>query len=424
MSTLAWILVAALVAALIVCIALMLSLRRWKARAVRTEQLVTEARRAVRATAEEESAAQTEQLRVSIARAQADSLSAYVAEERRLSDQRRGELSVRERELSERMAELVASVEQRVEERLRAWESDLERAQNALQGAVSTLEQRMRQRIADVESKVAAETDELDTTIDEQRVAAVRLREELESSARDALAHALDELQMQADDRRRTIDELNERLRQHEHAVTEQVDRAESEARTRIELAFAELERRQVEHLERAVAREIDARSEAGAVEFENRMRAIREEAADRLREELDRTSESFLRRADGLIAAELQQAVNAASQRLDERIVALTRQIRGHEPPCRCGENRLIGWEGTERRNANPRRMAETTQAPLWHENEPAKVESWRLHILLEAGYPVHLAERIAASEVDLHDAVQLLTRGCDAVTATEILL
>jgi hypothetical protein len=35
-----------------------------------------------------------------------------------------------------------------------------------------------------------------------------------------------------------------------------------------------------------------------------------------------------------------------------------------------------------------------------------------------------VHLAERIAASEVDLHDAVQLVTRGCDPVTATEILL
>ena len=72
----------------------------------------------------------------------------------------------------------------------------------------------------------------------------------------------------------------------------------------------------------------------------------------------------------------------------------------------------------------ANPTRMAETTEAPLWHENEPAKVESWRLHILLEAGYPVHLAERIAVSEVDLHDAVEMLSRGCDATTAAEILL
>ena len=327
MTTTAWILLGALAAALLLCVLLALQLRRARARAARTEQLVTEARRAVRAAAEEESAAQAEQLRVTIARAQADALSAYVAEERRLSDQRRGELGVRERELSERMAELVASVEQRVEERLRAWEADLERAQNALQGAVSTLEQRLRQRISDVEGKVAAESDELDATIDEQRIAASRLREELEATTRDSLARALEELQLQADERRRTIDDLNERLRQHEHAVAEQVDTAASEARTRIELAFAELERRQVEHLERATQREIDARAEAGAIEFENRMRAIREEAADRLREELDRTAESFLRRADGIIAAELQQAMNTATQRLDDRIVEVARQ-------------------------------------------------------------------------------------------------
>jgi hypothetical protein len=325
--TVAWILLGALVLAAVLVVALALALKRSHARAVRTEQLVSEARRAVRAVAEEESTTQAEQLRVAIARAQADSLSAYVSEERRLSDQRRGELAVRERELSERMAELVAAVEQRVEERLRAWESDLERAQNALQGSVATLEQRMRQRIAEVESRVGAESDELDSTIDEQRAAAMRLREELETSARDALARSLEEVQLQADDRRRTIDELNERLRQHEHAVTEQVDHAESEARTRIELAFAELERRQVEHLERAIAREIDTRSEAGSLEFENRMRAIREEAAVRLREELDRIAESFLRRADGLIAAELQQAVTAASQRIDDRLIELARQ-------------------------------------------------------------------------------------------------
>ena len=72
----------------------------------------------------------------------------------------------------------------------------------------------------------------------------------------------------------------------------------------------------------------------------------------------------------------------------------------------------------------ANPARMAETTETPLWHENEPAKVESWRLHILLEAGYPVHLAERLTVSEVDLHDAVEMLSRGCDPITAAEILL
>ena len=71
-----------------------------------------------------------------------------------------------------------------------------------------------------------------------------------------------------------------------------------------------------------------------------------------------------------------------------------------------------------------NPAHMAETTEAPLWNENEPARVESWRLHILFEAGYPVHLAERIAGSEVDLHGAVELVKSGCNHTTAAEILL
>jgi hypothetical protein len=56
--------------------------------------------------------------------------------------------------------------------------------------------------------------------------------------------------------------------------------------------------------------------------------------------------------------------------------------------------------------------------------ENEQAKVESWRLHVLMEAGYPLSLAERLAASEVDLHRAVDLLGQGCSPATAAEILL
>ena len=71
-----------------------------------------------------------------------------------------------------------------------------------------------------------------------------------------------------------------------------------------------------------------------------------------------------------------------------------------------------------------NPAHMAETTEAPLWNENEPARVESWRLHVLMEAGYPLPLAERIAGSEVDLHRAVELLANGCAPDTAAEILL
>lgn len=323
----AWIFLGALVVALLAGAGLFLALRHARGRAVQTDQLVADARRSVRAAADEEAAAQAEQLRVAVSRSHADSLSTYVAEERRLSDQRRGELAVRERELSERLAEMLAAVERRVEERLRDWESDLERAQRALEGEVSALEQHQKQRIAEVEARIENEASELGTTAEQQRTGFVRLREELERTAKDALSQALEELQIQTDDRRRAIEDVTERLRQHEHAVSEQVDRAETEARARIEVAFAELERRQIAELERATAKEVERLSEAGALEFENRMRAIREEAASRLLEELDRTTESFLRRADGLIADQLQQAAHAASQRLDDRIVELARR-------------------------------------------------------------------------------------------------
>jgi hypothetical protein len=56
--------------------------------------------------------------------------------------------------------------------------------------------------------------------------------------------------------------------------------------------------------------------------------------------------------------------------------------------------------------------------------ESERSKVESWRLHVLIEAGYPLALAERIAGSEADLHRAVELISSGCAPETAAEILL
>jgi hypothetical protein len=56
---------------------------------------------------------------------------------------------------------------------------------------------------------------------------------------------------------------------------------------------------------------------------------------------------------------------------------------------------------------------------------DERGKVESWRLHVLMEAGYPLPLAERLAQSGADLHVAVELVDRrGCAPETAAEILL
>ena len=69
-------------------------------------------------------------------------------------------------------------------------------------------------------------------------------------------------------------------------------------------------------------------------------------------------------------------------------------------------------------------RSMSETTETINATENERSKVEGWRLHVLMEAGYPLPLAERVAASEADLHRAVEILSAGCTPETAAEILL
>jgi hypothetical protein len=68
---------------------------------------------------------------------------------------------------------------------------------------------------------------------------------------------------------------------------------------------------------------------------------------------------------------------------------------------------------------------MSDMTQiAEFDQQSERDRVASWRLHVLMEAGYPLPLAERVAQSEADLHLAVELVSQGCAPKTAAEILL
>ena len=63
-------------------------------------------------------------------------------------------------------------------------------------------------------------------------------------------------------------------------------------------------------------------------------------------------------------------------------------------------------------------------TEIVEYNQSDREKVASWRLHQLIEAGYPVQLAERLAHSDADLHRAIALLEQGCDAQVAAAILL
>jgi hypothetical protein len=72
----------------------------------------------------------------------------------------------------------------------------------------------------------------------------------------------------------------------------------------------------------------------------------------------------------------------------------------------------------------SEPIEGVEMTEIVEYKQSDSDKVASWRLHQLMEAGYPVHLAERLAQSDADLHRAIELVRQGCDATVAAEILL
>ncbi len=57
--------------------------------------------------------------------------------------------------------------------------------------------------------------------------------------------------------------------------------------------------------------------------------------------------------------------------------------------------------------------------------ESELERVERWRAQALERAGYDQESAQELSSRlDIDLHDAIQLLERGCPAELAVQILL
>lgn len=60
-----------------------------------------------------------------------------------------------------------------------------------------------------------------------------------------------------------------------------------------------------------------------------------------------------------------------------------------------------------------------------LEHATDLERAADWRLKRLLDAGFPIEQASEIAIrSDIDLHQALQLVERGCDPELAARILL
>jgi hypothetical protein len=256
-----------------------------------------------------------------LARLRADSLSQLAEEERRIADERRRDVSERERDATLRLGNQLLAVQGAVEQRLSDWAGDVEKLQTGLDDELKRTEARQRQLLAEIAAKVDQDAEGLQGQVEEQQQTLARLRQELTEATSVVLQKSSHELDQHAAERRQALHEVAERLRKRERDLQELVEREGNDAAQRIQLALGDVERRQVEQLQRIVARETTRYSEAASAQFDTAIRTAREEAARRLSRELDLAVERFAREAEGVLTERVNQVSDAAAQRVEERL-------------------------------------------------------------------------------------------------------
>ena len=267
-----------------------------------------------------------------------------------------------------------------------------------------------------------------------------------------------EELESHERDRRRALHEVADRLRQRERELRERVAAEEAEAIQRIQAGFADIERRQLDQLKRVVERTA-ASFLRGRLEAVRRRRSAARATTRRSGSHASSTAPSTTsprrRRAswpsgsptsptpaasgssassrrsarrleherDELVA-ELQRRIGDAEVELRSQVQALAAdaeaertvlnarlqdlQRRIDEALSEAGSRLSPTFRGTDDGNrqtsAGRVRLGQgelpatpMTQIAETPRDEQAKVESWRLHVLMEAGYPLPLAEKIA---------------------------
>ena len=303
-------------------------LRRALERSDAVDARLEESQAQLYAIVDAEAAERAAELERTLARARADSVSLLVEEERRIAEERRREFAARERESTASLTEALTRTQAQVEQRLAAWAQDLDRAADATKAHIAELAARQKQLVSDVELRLTADADRLSAESDDQRAALARLRGELDKSLEEVLAAAQAEIEAHAAERRRALHELDDRMRRRERALQEQVEREEVEAVQRIRAGFEDASRRQVEHMERVVARATAAYGEEAAQQFAGVAKTAREDAARRLARELDRAVEVFAREAEAVLAERLAHVGDAGAQRLEHRLAEVTKGL------------------------------------------------------------------------------------------------
>jgi hypothetical protein len=327
-------------------------LRLLVARLRAVDEIVAAAVAELAAVVERESAQRAGELERTLTRARADSSSLLTEQERRLADDRRREAAQHEASAAAALAEALVATQRQVDDRLRTWSEDLDRQQRAVTAQLAQLAQRQKQLISDAEMRIASDAERLEGESEQQREGLMRLRDELARAIQETVSTGNSELETYAAERRRALHELNDRIRRRERALRDQVDREEAEAKARIQAGFADVERRQVEQLQRLLDRATASYSEAAGQQFADAIRSSREEAATRLTRELDRAVQTFAREAERVLAERMAQVGDAGALRLEKRLSQIAAGLERQRAEAMSEfEQRLTGGEHELRR-------------------------------------------------------------------------
>jgi hypothetical protein len=351
MTAAAIVAVAAAAVALLALGATLLALRKIRAHDRMLEREIESGKAAFDEIIAAEVAQRSEELERTMARLRADALSGLAEEERRIADDRRRDVAERERDATARLMEQLVLAQAGVEERLSDWASDVEKLQSGLADDLRRIEARQQQAMAELEAKIGNDGDRLQGSVEEQRQLIARARAELARTAQEMMQQATAELEQHAAERRRALHELADRLRKRERDLQELAEREGSDAAARIQVALGDVERRQVEQLQRIVQRETTRYSESASQQFDTSIRGAREEAARRLSRELDLAVECFAREAEGVLTERVNNVSDAAAQRVEERLGRLRAALeRQREDALNTLEDRAHQVESTLR--------------------------------------------------------------------------
>lgn len=311
----------------------LLALARGLRRLREVEQLTDEARAEIAAFTKEEARSRILELERVLNRERANTGHQLSEQELRLAEERRESVEKQAERARVELTQAVASVQERLERRLMGWAADLDRGQRKLEQQLADLGQRQQEAVSAYEARLAADAERVDAASEEQRLALHKLRDELQRFGSAFLEEGRSDIEIHAAERRRALHEVSERIRERERSLREQLDREETEARTRIASGLSEAERRHLAALDRAFERAATRLSEYSEKQFDAQIKESREKAAERLSRELEKAIEQFARQAEKDVADRIAEMARMTADRLQRRVTDVARSAEAqHE--------------------------------------------------------------------------------------------